>query len=228
MPDNYTENKLQLSYASKYLVNESIKLTIEEVGSANFSWGQVTRQIDKTQEILKIASDHYDDIILPHRESDYAKAGLRLHLDAKDIIDKAPEGPKVPLGPPEEDKEPALPILDPDSWEKKWEEPEEAEGSESSSSAGSEADEAEQKQLEEYLKWDSIPLVSGSALTSYIHVVDRTKDVREGSVGTGCNARPREISAQQGTAIVFKGSNKRLCPRCTENWPSDVIQRFEA
>ena len=147
MPDNYTENKLQLSYASKCLVNESIRLTIEEVGSANFSWGQVTRQIDKTQDILKVASEHYEDIILPHRESDYAKAGLTLELDAQDIMDKRPEKPKVSQGPPKEDKEPAIPIPDPASWEMKWEEPEEAEGSESSSSAGSEADDAEQKQI---------------------------------------------------------------------------------
>ena len=228
MPDNYTENKLQLSYASKYLVNESIRLTIEEVGSANFNWGQVTRQIHKTQDILKEASEHYSDIILPHRESDYAKAGLTLELDARDIIDKGPEKPKVSHGSPKEEKEPAIPIPDPASWETKWEEPEEAEGSESSSSAGSEADDEEQKQLEVYLKWDSIPLVSGSASTSYIHTVDKSKDVREGSIGTGCNARPREISAQQGTAIRFKGSDKRLCPRCTADWPLDVVQRFEA
>ena len=57
MPDNYTENKLQLSFAAKYMVAESIRQTISEVGSANFEWGQVARQLDKTDRLLIQAKD---------------------------------------------------------------------------------------------------------------------------------------------------------------------------
>ena len=47
MPDNYIQNKLQVRCAAKLMFNESTGKTIEEVGSANFSWGQVTRHISK-------------------------------------------------------------------------------------------------------------------------------------------------------------------------------------
>ena len=36
MPNNYTENRLQLSAVAKFVVAESVRLTIQEVGSANF------------------------------------------------------------------------------------------------------------------------------------------------------------------------------------------------
>ena len=73
-----------------------------------------------------------------------------------------------------------LPIDDLESIQQKKEAPEEDEGSESSSSAGSVADRGEQAILDEYIKWDLIPLVSGSTSSSYSHVIDENKDVREG------------------------------------------------
>ena len=71
MPDNYTENKLQLSFAAKYMVAETIRQTISLKGNANFDWGQVTSQLKNTDDMLLQAKDLYKDIVFPQRESTF-------------------------------------------------------------------------------------------------------------------------------------------------------------
>ena len=98
MPNNYTQNKFQLSFAAKYMVAESVRQTIAEVCSANFEWGQVTSQLGNTEKMLIQAKDLYKDIILPNRESSFKKAGLTLDVEAGEILDHTPLGPSVPEG----------------------------------------------------------------------------------------------------------------------------------
>ena len=57
MPDNYTENKLQLSFASKFMVAEAVRKTIVEVGSANFEWGAIAGQVRNVNDILQQTKD---------------------------------------------------------------------------------------------------------------------------------------------------------------------------
>ena len=100
------------------------------------------------------------------------------------------------------------------------------EASDSSSSSGSEADRLEKEALEDTLDYQSIEMVTGSAESSYIHTVDKSKVVREGSVGTGCNARPRQDTAKFGSASFLRSLNRRFCPNCTAKWPLEVIRKL--
>ena len=45
------------------------------------------------------AKDLYKDIVLPHMESTFKKAGLTLDVEAEQILDHTALGPSVPGGP---------------------------------------------------------------------------------------------------------------------------------
>ena len=230
MPNNYTENKLQLSFAAKYLVAESVRQTISEVGSANFEWGQVSRQLGKTEQLLIQAKDLYKDIVLPHRESAFKKAGLSLNVEAEQILDHTPLGPSVP-------KEVGLPgkILPAKTESTKASVRDERESSpepepsiaesDTSSSSDGEANAAEAEALTDYLTYESTEMVTGASDSSYIHTVDNSKMVRD-RVGTGCNARPRRDTAVFGSVSRLRGMNRRFCPKCTSLWPMDIVQKL--
>ena len=85
----------------------------------------------------------------------------------------------------------------------------------------------ERKILDEYDKYVEIEMVTGSSSASYIRVVNHSKAVQEGSIGTGCNARPRMMGAKWGNITRLRSENRRLCPKCTREWPLDVIRKFE-
>ena len=105
---------------------------------------------------------------------------------------------------------------------------EEADGSESSSSSDGEGIKAEADALSLYNSYEVIEMVSGNSDSSYIHVLDPSKNSREGSVGTGCNARPRQETAKFGNLAQLRSLNRRFCPRCTASWPADVRLRASA
>ena len=186
--------------------------------------------VGKINDFLMQAKDLYGDIILPHRESDFKKAGLRFEAEAVDILGPAtpPQGPSVPAAETvfQDVEEGVIPLHKSNLHKIKEEEKETDEDPDSSSSSGSDADKAEENALADYLNFETTRMVSGSSPSSYIHVVDESKTTREDRVGTGCNARPRRATAEFGTASKLRGLNRRFCPKCTGKRPRDVLQKL--
>jgi hypothetical protein len=227
MPDNYTENKLQISFASKFLVAESIRKTILKVGSANFEWGEIAGQVKEVNNILEQTRGLHSDITLDHRVSDFKKAGLSLAVNADQLLDLPPSPRKSPATVVEEGNLKTCEFASDEIWELKKEEGEIKNDPDASSTSGSEADLAESLALSDFFEYSNKDMVSGASSSSFIHTVDNSKIVQDGCVGTGCNARPRRDGAHFGKAANLRSMSRRFCPRCTSSWPLDVIRKLD-
>ena len=249
MPNNYTEPKLQVSFAAKYLVAESVRRTISLTGSLNFEWGEVGRVMDQQPEILKEARAKALDIVTDDRRSDFAKQGLQIDISAEEYLH--PDGHEkrrvrlsvlagestTPSGDglPEDDDLKVIKDSDLVIDEKDAKEEAEAE-SDSSSSSDSEADEAEDASFEEFMKYEEMEMVAGKTETSRIHQKAKKDNGVSEKVSTVCGAGPRRITAitsrpapSEATRVTFaitawQNGHWKLRNACLTSYPavSDV------
>ena len=103
MADKYTEEKLKISFGAKFLVAEVVRRAIRDNGSANFQWHQTAQQSDNVNSIVMEAQHLSGDVILPHRESEFARQGLTLAMSANEFLDAEEPGSSADPHVPEDD-----------------------------------------------------------------------------------------------------------------------------
>jgi hypothetical protein len=166
MPDNYTENKLQVSFKSKFLVNESIRRTVMQKNSVDFQWGELSQRSPETEEILALSGAMAMDVKLPSRESNYSRLELVTGLDADDFLDEkkeqfdtlgnvVPPVEKTPLIGPGEDYDVEEPLAE----------------SEGTSDSDSNTDIETTWHNKEFAEYSAKKLVAGKSATTWVHVI---------------------------------------------------------
>ena len=231
MPDNYTEQQLIISFEAKYLVAEVIRRTIQNEGTVNFQWGEVSKMAPHVEHILAEAGPLAADIRLPRRESEYMQRGMMVDLDISTYLDSLPQ--QVPPGgedpvmgdqvikpalvekQDEDEYDPTVPLADDESV--------------SSADSSSDSDVEKEWHSEEMEAYARRKLVAGKTKTAYIHIIkdaDRDTNLR---VATLCGASPWRKSADSdsvGNAKAFAALVKKpFCKTCLEKWPIDMVKQ---